>query len=156
MELGLYKHVRTDVLSSLHQANLHIHLSHVHRCTSRLFFPFWMLAHIFGLWQELLHRCFVVSESVWEHTRSELWVVGGKQMWIVIFATLLPAGLKISHNFNGCLKNRAFSSCTVLLLTTVSFTPEWWRRSLIPLMGLIWRKETAGIIFKKMCLFMSG
>lgn len=40
----------------------------------------WMLAHIFGLWQELLHRCFVVSESVWEHTHSELWVVGGKQM----------------------------------------------------------------------------
>lgn len=32
-------------------------------------------------WREHLPRCFVVSESVWEHTlEPELWVVGGKQM----------------------------------------------------------------------------
>lgn len=42
---------------------------------------FWMRAHIFALWREHLPRCFVVSESVWEHTlEPELWVVGGKQM----------------------------------------------------------------------------
>lgn len=45
---------------------------------------FQMRTCIFALWREIFSRCFVVSESVWEHTLSELWVVGGKQMWIEI------------------------------------------------------------------------
>lgn len=90
---------------------------------------FWMRAHIFALWREHLPRCFVVSESVWEHTlEPELWVVGGKQMWIEIFATLLPAGLKISWEFNDSSQREAVNLQSVLC---------WWRTYCsVPSVGL--------------------
>lgn len=44
-------------------------------------------------------RGFVVSESVWGHVLSELWVVGGNVN--TDSTTLPPAGLKIPRERNG-------------------------------------------------------
>lgn len=91
----------------------------------------YMHAHIFGLWRELLPRCFVVSESVWEHTHPELWVVGGKQMWIVIF---LPFSFQLAQKYPTNLKTACkhcccLQVCAVLLSYWFFFTI--WHTKLI-------------------------
>lgn len=68
-----------SLLLYIHRTYTHTSLRHPQKYIMHLV-EFQMRAHIFALWQEIFPRCFVVSESVWEHTLSELWVVGGKQM----------------------------------------------------------------------------